>query len=78
MNEVTVNWIEDNTFAASTGTGHTVVMDSKPKEGETSAGPTPMEMLLVGMAGCTGIDVVHILKRQRQPCHTGRHPCRPR
>ena len=67
MNEVSVNWIEDNTFAAATGSGHTVVLDSMPKDGSISAGPSPMEMLLVGMAGCTAVDVVLILKRQRQP-----------
>jgi len=67
MNEVSVQWIDGNSFATTTGSGHTLVLDSKPKEGEMSAGPSPMEMLLVGVAGCTAIDVVHILGRQRQP-----------
>ena len=66
MNNVSVQWIDGNTFATTTGSGHTLVLDSMPKAGNTSAGPTPMEMLLVGVAGCTAIDVVHILERQRQ------------
>jgi putative redox protein len=67
MNEVSVQWIDGNAFSTLTGSGHTIVLDSKPEEGETSAGPAPMEMLLVGLAGCTAVDVVHILRRQRQP-----------
>lgn len=67
MNEVSVQWIDGNAFSTATGSGHTIVLDSKPKEDETSAGPSPMEMLLVGLAGCTAVDVVHILRRQRQP-----------
>ncbi|NOX61033.1 MAG: OsmC family protein [Chloroflexi bacterium] len=62
MKTTTVRWIEDMTFAAETGSGHAVVMD-----GKTGAGPSPMELLLVGMAGCTAVDVVSILKKQRQP-----------
>ncbi|MCO6451721.1 MAG: OsmC family protein [Caldilineales bacterium] len=67
MNETKARWISGNTFSAETGSGHTVVMDSVPAEGNLSAGPSPMELLLVGMAGCTGIDVVSILQKQRQP-----------
>ena len=67
MNETSVQWIEGMAFSVSTGSGHTLVLDSKSKEGGETAGPSPMEMLLVGLAGCTAVDVVHILKRQRQP-----------
>lgn len=67
MNEVSVNWIGENSFATSTGSGHTIILDSMPKQGAISAGPSPMELLLVGLAGCTAVDVVLILKRQRQP-----------
>ena len=66
MNEVSVQWIDKFTFSASTGSGHQLTLDSKPAENEISAGPTPMEMLLVGLAGCTAIDIVNILQRQRQ------------
>ncbi|NUQ39420.1 MAG: OsmC family protein [Caldilineales bacterium] len=62
MNETTVQWIDELTFTAQTGSGHQIILD-----GGREAGASPMEMLLVGMAGCTAIDVVHILQRQRQP-----------
>ena len=67
MNEVSVQWIDGNSLSTTTGSGHTLVLDSMPKDGALSAGPSPMEMLLVGLAGCTAVDVVHILSRQRQP-----------
>ena len=67
MKETTVQWIDEMTFSAATGSGHTLVLDGGGnKEGE-SAGPSPMELMLVGLAGCTAIDVVMILRRQRQP-----------
>ena len=67
MNEVSVKWVDDLTFSAHTGSGHTMVIAGGGGPDKPSAGPSPMEMLLVGAAGCTGIDVVNILKRQRQP-----------
>lgn len=65
MNETTVTWIDEMTFSATTGSGHTLILDSG--KGEESAGPGAMELLLVGLAGCTAVDVVMILQRQRQP-----------
>ncbi len=67
MNEVSVQRIDGNSLSTTTGSGHTLVLDSMPKDGAVSAGPAPMEMLLVSLAGCTAVDVVHILNRQRQP-----------
>lgn len=49
-------------FTASSGSGHELVMDNK--EGNT--GPRPMEMILVGQAGCTAMDVISILQKKRQ------------
>ena len=65
--EVISRWITESTHAARTGSGHTVVMDAMPRQGESSAGPTPMELLLAGVSGCTAMDVVNILQKQRQP-----------
>ena len=48
-----------------TGSGHKGVVDAGVKAGGKNHGPSPMELLLVGMAGCTGIDVVEILKKKR-------------
>jgi putative redox protein len=49
-------------FTARTGSGHTIVLD----DGEGNTGPRPVEMLLVGQVGCTGMDVMSILKKKRQ------------
>lgn len=53
-------------FEAETGSGHRVVMDAKAEEGGTNAGSRPMEMLLVALAGCIGMDVISILRKKRQ------------
>lgn len=62
-----VKWVEQATFVGESGSGHAVVMDGPPESGGRDLGVRPMEMLLLGMGGCTAFDVVYILKRQRQP-----------
>ena len=57
-----VKWLEELKFVAESGTGHSVVLDTP----DSNKGPSPMEMLLIGMGGCTGIDVISILKKARQ------------
>ena len=52
-------------FLAETGSGHLVAMDVAPEAGGRNLAPRPMEMLLLGAGGCTGLDVVLILKRGR-------------
>ncbi len=51
-------------FVGEAGSGHAVVMDGGPGFGRDT-GTRPIEFLLVGLAGCTGMDVVHILRKQR-------------
>jgi len=53
-------------FAASDENGHTVKMDSSPESGGQNYGVRPMQMLLMGLGGCSAIDVIAILKKQRQ------------
>lgn len=53
-------------FEASDATGHTVRMDSNPESGGQDLGVRPMQMLLMGLGGCSGIDIVSILNKQRQ------------
>jgi putative redox protein len=53
-------------FAASDENGHTVKMDSSPESGGQNFGVRPMQMLLMGLGGCSAIDVIAILKKQRQ------------
>ena len=62
-----VKWAEDAMFIAESGSGHAVVMDGSPDFGGRNLGPRPMEMLLMGMGGCTAFDVVLILKKLREP-----------
>ncbi len=58
--------------ATAAGSGHTVLMDASPEVGGENKGPRPMEMLLMGLGGCTSIDVVMILEKARQEIHSCR------
>jgi putative redox protein len=60
-----VLWVENAKFLAESGSGHTVLMDGPPDSGGENLGVRPMEMLLMGMGGCTAVDVIHILKKGR-------------
>jgi len=62
-----VTWVEGRTFLGESGSGHAVVMDGAPEHGGRNLGVRPMEMLLLGLAGCTGFDVVMILEKGREP-----------
>jgi putative redox protein len=64
--KVAVKWVEDAMFVGETGSGHAVVMDGPPDGGGRNMGVRPMEMLLLGMGGCTAYDVVSILRKSRQ------------
>ena len=61
-----VKWVEQVTMLGEAGSGHAVVMDGPPELGGRNLGIRPMEMLLIGMGGCTEFDVLLILKRARQ------------
>lgn len=61
-----VKWIQDVMFVGETGSGHAVVMDGAPDFGGRNLGLRPMEMLLLGLGGCTAFDVMHILRRGRE------------
>jgi putative redox protein len=62
-----IKWVEGATFVGESGSGHAVVMDGPPENGGRNLGVRPMEMLLLGMGGCTAFDVVYILGKARQP-----------
>lgn len=53
-------------FDATTSTGHSIAMDGNPDLGGRGYGARPMDLLLAGLAGCTGIDVIAMLKKMRQ------------
>lgn len=61
-----IKWVEGVTFLGEAGSGHAVVMDGPPDMGGRNLGVRPMEMMLLGMGGCTSFDVMHILKKSRQ------------
>jgi putative redox protein len=56
---------EGVSFKGEAGSGHWVVMDGPPEHGGQNLGVRPMEMLLLGLGGCTAFDVVHILRKGR-------------
>ncbi|GHE90335.1 peroxiredoxin [Aliiroseovarius zhejiangensis] len=60
-----VKWAEGRTFVGTSGTGHSIVLGTSHGDGGTP-GPSPMELLLIGTAGCSAYDVVSILEKSRQ------------
>ncbi len=63
---VRVKWVDSDRFLGESGSGHAVLMEGAPGEGEIAIGIRPMEMLLLGMGGCTAYDVVSILAKARE------------
>jgi putative redox protein len=63
----TLNAGETLAIVGESGSGHAVVMDGPPDHGGRNLGIRPMEMVLLGTGGCTAFDVVHILRKGRQP-----------
>ncbi len=61
-----IKWVQDVMFVGESETGHAVVMDGAPDIGGRNLGVRPMEMLLLGLGGCTAIDVMLILKKSRE------------
>lgn len=61
-----VKWLDNMSFVGESGSGHSVVMDGAPEFGGRNLGFRPMEMLLLGLGGCTAFDVVMILNKSRQ------------
>ena len=53
-------------FDAQSGSGHHVTLDADVQGGGQDAGFRPMELLLIGLAGCTGMDVISVLRKKRQ------------
>ena len=61
-----IKYVEKVTFVAESGSGHAVVLDGAPDAGGRNLGARPMELLLMGLGGCTAFDVVHILRKGRE------------
>ena len=61
-----VQWLDGRAFVGESGSGHAVVMDGAPESGGRNIGVRPMEMMLLGLGGCTAFDIVMILERMRE------------
>ncbi len=61
--EAQVTWVEDRRFVGEASSGHAIVVDASADK----RGPSPMELILLGLVGCTAHDVVGILEKKRQP-----------
>ncbi|WP_152205433.1 OsmC family protein [Marinobacter changyiensis] len=64
--KASIDWAGEASFKATSGSGHTVQMDGPPDHGGRDLGPRPMEMLLMGLGGCSSFDVMSILQKSRQ------------
>ncbi len=65
--KATVKWVDGMMLVGESGSGHALVMDGAPEVGGRNLGIRPMEMILLGLGGCTSMDVLFILKKARQP-----------
>jgi putative redox protein len=63
--ELTVKWAEKMAFSGATASGHEIRMDAAEEIGGQNSGARPMELVLNAIAGCTGIDIISILKKMR-------------
>ena len=61
-----IKWLDHMSFVGESDSGHSLVMDGAPDAGGRNLGVRPMEMLLLGLGGCTAFDVVSILQKSRQ------------
>jgi putative redox protein len=64
--ELNLKDLEGMAFDAALPTGHTIVLDASQDHGGENLGPRPMHVMLVALAGCTGMDVISFLRKMRQ------------
>jgi putative redox protein len=64
--KVEIDWVGGKAFEAVADSGHKVIMDASPEVGGENRGSRPMEMILMGLGGCSSIDVVMMLEKSRQ------------
>jgi putative redox protein len=65
--EARIKWVENALFTGETGSGHAIAIDGPADIGGKNLGPRPMELMLLSVGSCSAVDVVHILKKARQP-----------
>ncbi len=62
-----VKWVENMKFVGTGPSGKSLIMDAPEKSGGDGSAVTPGELMLIGLGGCTGVDVVSMLKKMRVP-----------
>lgn len=67
--KTTVKWVDNMMMVGESASGHAVIMDGPEEVGGKNLGIRPMEMLLLGMGGCTTIDILSMLKKMREEVH---------
>ena len=67
MTKARIKWVEDRTFVGESGSGHKIVLGTASGPEGRTPGPSSMELVLIGMGGCTAYDVVSILEKGREP-----------
>ncbi len=63
---IRIDYLNNMRFIGKSKSGHSVVMDTSQKVGGEETAPTPMEYIILGLGGCTGMDVISILKKMKQ------------
>jgi putative redox protein len=66
MLEAKVTYVDGLQFVGEAASGHAIVMDGDKEVGGRNTGARPMELLLIGLGGCSGMDIVSILKKKKQ------------
>ncbi len=66
MMQAKVKWTDGLQFVGESGSGHAIVMDADAEVGGTNTGVRPTELLLIGLGGCSGMDVASILQKKRE------------
>lgn len=61
-----IKWLDSVSFRGETESGHSILIDGAPDIGGKNQGPRPMELILLGLGGCSSIDVILILQKSRQ------------
>jgi putative redox protein len=61
-----LKWTDGLQFVGESGSGHAIVVDATGEAGRKSVGMTPMELLLIGIGGCSGMDIISILQKKKQ------------
>ncbi|MEW6002097.1 MAG: OsmC family protein [Nitrospirota bacterium] len=66
MLQAKVTYVKGLQFVGEASSGHAIIMDGDPEVGGNNTGLRPMELLLTSLGGCTGMDVISILKKKKQ------------